>query len=192
MRYLMCFASLSVLLASGCDVTDGPFPSEQNLNAIFYGLAVDQDGKPLPGATIQYEVLAYPPGAGVGRSYDYERSTVKGTTGSDGTVTIRVAGCLMKLIKAERPNYQHYWETNSSDQSLSVVGIRLIAGGEQQYRPIESNPAVFVFVADGRTDVSAMPGRGGAQWNGLGWSENPRLVPSRPSIPGLTIRPATK
>src|SRR5438067_10293 len=59
--YIIVAMFLVTLYKFGCNRTPSAALKQQtNATIHFYGVAVDQNGKPLAGATIEYQVDAYP------------------------------------------------------------------------------------------------------------------------------------
>jgi hypothetical protein len=178
------FITACVPFLTSCDQKpSAALKGQVNATIRFYGLAVDQDGKPLPGARIEFQVDAYPKDWTFetrGRPYDV--SFASGTSDASGRFDFEVAGCILRLKSAEASGYRHLFETYQSDKHPSVLGYHLIAWSEQQYQSDPNNPAVFVFVKAGAEKVSALPSVGGSRWNGKGWSPYRPAWPKSPSL----------
>jgi hypothetical protein len=150
---LSCLAIglLLTSLSTGCDQKpSSALKGQVNATVRFFGVAVDQDGTPLPGARIEYQVDAYPKDwTFETRGRPYDTSFVGTTSGADGRFEFEVTGCILRLKNAQRPGYRHLYERDEHDAHPSVTGYRLIAWSDLQYRSDPQNPAVFVFVKDG-------------------------------------------
>lgn len=164
-----------------------------NTTLQFYGIAVDQDASPLPGAKIEYEIHAYPGDMtfdGEGKSYDI--SSVVVTSGDNGRFEFTAHGCILTLKSASKDGYRHFFEMNRSDVHRSVLGYRLSGWGEKAlYRSDPTNPAIFVFVREGETRVAALPSVGGAHPSDKGWIANKPAWPNRPSLKDVVRKQPT-
>jgi hypothetical protein len=163
-----------------------------NTTTTFYGLVVDQDGRPLPDATIVYSVEAYPRDWTFetrGRPYDLTRVTA--TSDAGGRFQFKATGCGLGLLSATRPGYRRFYEQDGGDGNAFTDGYQLIAWGDPWYRPDVNNPAVFVFVKNGASDVSARVCRGGDDWaGGKYWTRNKPQWPKHPSLSDVVYKPS--
>jgi hypothetical protein len=124
-----------------------------------------------------------------GRPYDI--SFVTATSGADGRFEFEATGCVLRLKTAGCAGYRHLYEKNASDQHPSVSGYSLIAWGQVTYLSDPKNPAVFVFVKEGATEVSALPGVGGSRRDGKRWTPHAPAWPKKPSLKDVTYKPPT-
>ena len=180
---------LAITAVVACDRSSG-LKGQKNTTLEFYGLVVDQDGKPLADAQIQYQVDAYPKDWTFdtrGRPYDTSRVGV--TSDARGRFQFAVTGCILRRLKAEKGGYRHFYEEDSGKYSdhtdVCTSGFRLIAWGDPNYKSDSDHPAVFVFVKVGVHEVSALPCKGGydsANGNGTQWRLNKPGWPRKPSL----------
>jgi hypothetical protein len=161
-----------------------------NIQMTFYGLAVDQDGRPMPGVEFTYELQAYPRDWSFAtRLQENTRTRLKAVSGPDGRFELEVDGCFLEVRGVKVPaGYRHFFE-HAAEKSDSPKGgwpgatqYRLMLRDQQQYKSDPDRPAVFVFVKDGVTKVSALPSRGGYQASGDQWIPNEPAWPKRPSL----------
>lgn len=165
---------------------------QMNATVRFFGLAVDQDGNPLQDVQIKYQVDAYPKDWTFetrGRPYDV--SFVSATSDEDGRFEFEATGCILRLITADRAGYRHLFEKSQSDKHPSVTGYDLISGGELQYQSDAKNPAIFVFVKEGRQEVSVLPSVGGARRVEKRWIPYRPAWPRQASLPDVIYKPRT-
>lgn len=163
---------------------------QSNTKIVFYGLAVDQDGRPLDGATITYRIEAYPKDWTFDtRGRENDASEIAFVSGSDGKFSGEVYGCTLRRLKAQREGYRHFAEdaVPGSELNASTYFYRLIAWSEVVFKSDPEHPAVFVFVKDGNTGVSALPCRGGfGRGPGAAWILNKPDWPEKPSLKDVT------
>ena len=178
---------MALAFGAGCDrKPSSSLKGQINTPIRFYGIVVDQDGKPLPNVVVEYQVDAYPKDwTYETRGRPYDTSFVSATSGNDGRFQFDATGCILRLKKVELTGYRHLWETNGS----SVVGYSLIAWEEVTFKMDASNPAIFVLVKDGVREVSALPCKGGAERNGKGWKNNKPEWPKFPSLKDVVYKP---
>jgi hypothetical protein len=157
---------------------------QPNTTMTFYGLAVDQDGAPLEGVHLRFRVEAYPKDWSFetrGRDKDFRFIDV--TSDKAGTFSLPVTACGIIKLETTHKGYKELYDLDTSDGTVRSHFIRLISWGELQYKTDSDHPAVFVFVKDGISKVSALPSRGG--WNNAGgtrWTLNKPAWPTRPSL----------
>jgi hypothetical protein len=171
----------------GCD--DKPataMKGQVNATVRFYGLAVDQDGNPLPGVRVEYQVDAYPKDwTFETRGRPYDTSVVSVASGHDGRLEFEATGCILRMKKVEKVGYRHLWETNGA----GVGGYGLIAWEEATFKTSAANPAIFVLVKDGVREVSALPSPGGARrGDGKQWIDNKPQWPRWPSLKDVVFK----
>lgn len=189
--YSLIVAVLAML--SACE-RSSQLKGQSNTTITFYGLAVDQSGKPLAGVQIRYQVEAYPKDwtfESRGRPYDV--STVVATSDSQGRLSFTVTGCHLRLTEGTRAGYRHFWEQDTSGDQPSTYGYQLIAWSDPWFRSDPEHPAVFVFVKEGVHEVSALLCKGGWEsGGGKQWRLNKPGWPKKPSLPDVKyVGPAT-
>jgi hypothetical protein len=190
-----------IAYASGCD--DKPSPAlkgQVNTTISFHGLTVDQDGRPLPGVRVEYQVEAYPKDwTFETRGKPYDVMSVAATTGEDGRFNFKVTGRGLRLKRVVAPpGFRHLFEQSGGNdhgvQRPYTFGYTLIAWGDLWYKTDADHPAVYVFVKDGVTEVAALPCRGG--WDSGGgkrWTQNTPAWPKHPSLADVVyVGPATR
>jgi len=167
---------------------------EINTILMFYGVAVDQDGKALQGARFTIEVEAIP------KDWSFDKrgephgfSTITATSGSDGRFQIEVTGHILRLKRVERSGYRHFFDLDTgASGAIDNTSYTLNAGGYQWYKSDVSNPAVYVFVKEGTQEVSVFPCAGGFQALGKRWIPNKPGWPKKPSLKDVVQkRPST-
>jgi hypothetical protein len=186
-------AFILLWLCLGCDSKpSAQLQGQTNVTLRFYGLAVDQDGVPLKGARVQYQVDAYPKDwTFETRGRPYDTTVVAGVSDTQGRFAFDVTGCILRLKSADRQGYRHFFEMDQADGQPSGLAYRLIAWSDQQYRSDQNHPAVFVFVKDGISQVSALPSRGGFQASGKQWIPNVPAWPKKPSLKDVVYKPSS-
>ena len=193
---LILAVTLIALWSGACDdARSSSLKGQANTTIRFHGIVVDQDGAPLSGAVIQYQVEAYP------KDWTFETrgrpndvSSVSATSGDDGRFSFDVTGCFLRLQSADRDGFRHLWEQDTSDGRPTTYAYRLIAWGDLWYKTDADHPAVYVFVKDGVKEVSALPCRGG--WDSGGARKFPATPnqpawPKKPSLPDVVYKPPT-
>lgn len=196
---IVCLVS-TIVAAATCDRTSG-MKGQTNAKLTFYGLAVDQDGKPLSGAKFRFRVEAYPRHWTYDtRGRDNDVSWIDATSGSQGRFEFVVRGCQLIRMKAECDGYRHFCdldhETRPSNIGVSNFFYSLIEWSDPRYKAEPDHPAVFVFVRDGVHEVSALPCKGGyraADGAGTRWALNNPGWPWEPSLKDVVYkRPETR
>lgn len=184
------------LLAKGCEEkpSSSNLQGQTNASLRFYGLAVDQDGRPLAGARIEYQVDAYPKDwTFETRGRPYETTFVSATSGADGKFEFDVVGCIMRLKTSSIADYEPLQDSYHSENFPNTLGIRLIAWSEQQYRSDPMLPAIFVFVKNGSKEVSVLPSVGGWQFWEKKWRAYKPIWPRKPTLPDVIyVGPTTR
>lgn len=160
---------------------------QANSTLTFYGLAVDENGKPLDGADFNIEVEAIPPGwTFETRGKPHAFSTVTAKSGRDGRFQIEIKAHYLRFNRVERVGYRHLFDLDADDsRARDNMHYMLNAWGDLVYKSDPEHPAVFVFVKDGIHEVSALPCKGGydsANGNGTKWRLNNPGWPRKPSL----------
>src|SRR6185437_12729876 len=92
------------LFSEGCERgTPSQLKGQTNTTMTFYGRAVDQDGRPLPGVSFKFTVDAYPKDWSFrtrGRPNDVK--TVTAVSDARGSFQLQITGCYLRMISAER------------------------------------------------------------------------------------------
>jgi hypothetical protein len=191
---MIAAAIMGLFIVAGCD----PGPSSQlkgqtNTTLTFYGLVVDENGSPLSGATIAYQVDAYPEDWTFDtRGRPYDMAEVSATSDERGRFQFTATGCILRRLDAERLGYRHFFDEDVMTSS-SNSAYRLIAWGDLNYKTDADHPAIYVFVKDGINEVSALPSRGGYSFDGKQWTPNQPGWPKKPSLPDVVYKaPATR
>ena len=178
----------------GCDRKSAKdLQGQRNADIIFFAKVVDQEGKPLSGASFQFRVEAYPADwTFETRGRPYVESVADAKSDSDGRFEIVIHGCLLYRLSAEKQGYRQLVDEDTSGGSQSTNAIHLISWGLPYYKSDRDNPAIFVFVKDGIKEVSALPCRGGADTAGVNkWIKNSPAWPIRPSLKDVVYKPAS-
>jgi hypothetical protein len=175
---------IALMITAGCNGNDASrIQGQTNAQLTFYGLAVDQDGKPLEGVSFDIVVDAIPKDwtfENRGRPHDRMRTTV--VTDADGRFSVDVAAHVIFVENGRLPGYRHLFAKWSDDGN---TGYQVTAWGEQLYKSAPDHAAVYVFVKDGVREVSALPCRGGYQLNGKQSTLNLPRWPRTPSLPDV-------
>lgn len=153
---------------------------QNNAQLTFFGLAVDQDGNPLQDVSFEIVLDAIPKDWSFdnrGKPHDRTRQTV--TSGADGRFSANVTAHMIFVDNAQLPGYRHLFAKWSDDGN---TGYQITAWGEILYKSDPDRPAVYVFVKDGVSDVSALPSRGGFRAYGNQWIPNQPMWPKNPSL----------
>jgi hypothetical protein len=188
MRYISSAVGavvLLVLIGKACDGGPGSaLKGQSNATITFYGLAVDQDGAPLPGAIFEYRLEAYPKDWTFDtRGRPNDASTVTATSDDKGRFQFTVTGCTLQRLKAERQGYRHFCDEDRHGSAINNYYFRLIAWSDLWYKSDPDHPTVYVFVKDGVHEVSALPCKGGYDSaNGTHWTKNASGWPKKPSL----------
>jgi hypothetical protein len=171
------------ILAVACDRPSG-MKGQRNTTVEFYGMVVDQDGNPLPGATIDYQVEAYPKDwTFETRNRPYDLSKVSAVSDAQGRFVFSATGCMLRLLDARCPRYRHFMELDTSTNSPSTYAYRLIAWSDLWFKSDPDHPAVYIFVKDGLREVSVLPCKGGYEsGGGTKWMLNKPAWPKKPSL----------
>jgi hypothetical protein len=174
-------------------VTPFGLKGQTNTTLTFYGKVVDQDGKPLEGARITYQVESYPTDwtfSTRGRLNNFEM--VSFTSGADGLFSGKITGCTMSLMSAELAGYRHLAEEDphTDAEHASTYWYCLIGWSNLWFKSAEDRPAIYVFVKDGIREVSALPCHGGFSSGGGGiFRPNEPGWPKEPSLKDVVYRP---
>ena len=182
---LNCVAVLLAFVAVQCN-RNAPagLKGQSNMDMVFYGKAVDQDGQPLSGASFEFRVEAFP------KDWTYETRarpsdvvTVQAVSDQNGLFQLKLTGHRLTRLKADRDGYRHYFEKDLQDGTPQTSGYTLIAWGDPCFKSDSDHPAVFVFVKNGQHDVSSLPCRGG--YMVVATTQLHLNEPTRPKIPSL-------
>jgi hypothetical protein len=179
--------------AVSCDRDAGSaLKGQQNTTLTFYGKIVDQDGRPLGGAQLEYRAEAYPKNWTFDtRGRDNEAWSVAVVSDDAGRFQLPIAGCKLIRMKAELKGYRHLCDEDTSTGSIDNRFYHLISWSDLCYKTDVDHPAIYVFVKDGVKEVTVLPSRGG--WNsgnGTHWRPNVPAWPKKPSLPDVDQRGA--
>lgn len=210
-RYLVAIVVLTLILA-GISVevllnrrsADDRLHLAHPTNAMmdFYGLAVDQDGKPLAGVTFEMVAIAVEGNPFRGEQKDV-RTKCRVVTDANGRFEVHATGERIDEVSAVLKGYRLLSDrdggTGGKEQTAgSNLGFQFFNWGTPTYVGNPANPAIYVLVKDGTTVVTAKVSRGGgvaAVDGGASdsrWWPNKPGFPREPSIKGLTfIEPTT-
>lgn len=180
--------ALVALLCVACD-RSSLLKGQANSTVVFYGLAVDQDGKPLADAEFVVDVEAIPTGwTFETRGKPHDHSTVSFKSGPDGTFAPKLTGHILRFQKCTRPGYRHLYDL----YDRANMAYFLNAWGDLWYKTDPEHPAVYVFVKDGAHEVSALPCAGGYDsGNGRNWRLNQPGWPREPSLKDVVRKAPT-
>jgi hypothetical protein len=196
---------LVVLALRGCRTSDERLKLARPANNVmdFYGLAVDQDGKPLAGVAFNLTAIAVEGNPFRGEQKDI-RTMHTVATDANGKLQLHTSGERLE-VDAKLPGYRLLSDRDTVNGRHRDAGHNLFFQyynwGDVNYAGDPANPAIYVMVKDGATVVTAKLSRGGAEGliqtaNGVPWSihwPNQPGFPRSPSIKGLTFRePATR
>jgi len=181
---------LALILMAGCGNDPAPtLRGQNNARITFYGLAVDQDGTPLPGASFDIVVDAIPKDWSFetrGKPHDRTHRTV--VTDADGRFSIEVNAHLIYIENVHLSGYRHLFAQWSDDGN---TGYQITSWSDLLYKTDPDHPAVYVLVKDGVHEVSALPCRGGFRSYGKRWILNKPAWPKRPSLKDVVHKPPT-
>src|SRR5438128_2050181 len=94
-----------LLVTAACDRSSA-LKGEQNTTVTFYGLTVDQDGSPLSGVLVAYQVEAFPPDwTPATRDKTHLKSVVAAISDENGRFTMNVTGRLMYDGRVDKQGY---------------------------------------------------------------------------------------
>ncbi len=177
---------LLMLVSQSCGPTSD-LKGQSNTAITFYGKCVDQDGNPLSGVTLTYRVEAYPKDWTFNmRGRPNDVSMISVTSAEDGSFLLKATGCTIRCTKADRSGYRHFCDEDRSGSAANNYFYTFIAWSDLWYKSDPDHPAVYVFVKDGVTKVSALPCRGGFEFGGGNqWIENKPAWPKEPSLPDV-------
>jgi hypothetical protein len=158
--------------------------TQSNVSMIFYGKVVDQDGRPLEKVSFSFGVEAIPADWTFDtRGKPHNHTTLSVASDAQGRFDFRFTGHGLRLKEATLPGYRHFYNKyGQGDGGVFNLGYQITSWGDLWYRSDPRNPAVYVFVKDGVTEVSALPCRGGSQALGKQWMPNEPGWPSDPSL----------
>jgi len=177
---------------TSCDRRDF-IQGQSNGDIVFCAIVVDQDGKPLAGAIISYDVEYVPKGYKLGDGF--AQTTVSVVSDLGGKIEFAASGKYLFLNQATKVGYLHLDDKNPADPPIGT-GKRAY-WFHQEGRDVAKfdweNPAVFVFIKEGETDVHVVPSSGGYYAIGKQWRRVKPAWPNEPSIPGVRyVAPATQ
>lgn len=192
-RFTIVVHLVAVLLVSCKQPSASQLNGQSNADFVFHGIAVDQDGHPLPGVGFEFTVESFP------EDWTFETRgrpnlshAITLVSDENGRFRLSGRGCTIFRQRAERSGYRHFFDTDHGEHvdrnrrefvSYSNYAFRIISWGNLCYRNDEQHPAVFVFVKDGVQETSALPSRGGfSPGNRTVWREN---EPGWPRVPSL-------
>lgn len=185
-NFLFLAASvISMMTFWGCDRGPGSgLKGQSNASLTFYGMVVDESGRPLAGADFEFRIESIPADwTFEKRGNPFDVSTVTAKSGADGRFQVDVTGHMMFLKQARREGYRHLYDLDSGSDAIINRAFMLNSWSDLTYKTDRDHPAVFVFVKDGIYEASALPCKGG--WdsgNGTHWTIN---KPGWPKIPSL-------
>jgi len=176
----------------GCDRDPSTrlLKGQANAAMTFYGMSVDQNGNPLPGVTFEFIIDSIPKDwTFETRGKPNDRITHKAVSGRDGRFKLEVTAHRLFINEAKLPGYRHLTAEFSDDGN---TGYMITASGDLWHRFDPNNPAIYVFVMDGTTEVSALPSRGGFDsGGGTQWVANQPSWPKKPSLRDVVYKPPT-
>ena len=172
---LAIFILVSVLLDLGCTEDDAASGNGAAKAAVvFFGKIIDQNGRPVSGATVSAEIFELRPGMMAGEPI-VERSTMKPRSAiSDGegrfTVTIPAGFQVLEISNVAKPGYGwvHDWMWSGgaladiaqhSNRSFYLAGNMAVA---RTYLPDRDRPAIYPLHVDGAPGPVERPSRGGS------------------------------
>jgi hypothetical protein len=164
---------------------------QSNVTLTFYGKAVDQDGRGLPGVSFSFSLEAFPKNwSFANHGVPFVVTKLDATSDANGLFQFEVTGHMLRQQQATIAGYRQLQEldagTYSADEGITVFtdSIPLNSWGQQLYKTAPEKPAIFVFVKEGVTSVSALPGCGGYSYYGYRqeWRENKPGWPKQPSL----------
>ena len=174
-------------------VTPFGLKGQTNTTLTFYGKVVDQDGNPLEGAKIEYEVESYPTDwTFSSRARLNNRETVTFTSGADGRFSGRITRCKLFRLSATLDGYRHFGEeySDGATEHITTKAYMLVAWSDLWFKSAEDRPAIYVFVKDGIREVSALPCHGGfSSGGGAIFYPNEPGWPKEPSLKDVVYRP---
>jgi hypothetical protein len=184
----MALVIATAALGLHCDRDDevkSSLKGQSNTPLTFYGVAVDESGRPLEGAEFLIEVEAIPANWNFdNRGKPHDLSTVSATSGPDGRFQFDITGHILRFKRVERDGYRHFYDLDiGATNAVDNMAYRLNAWSDRWYRSDRENPAVYVFVREGVREVYALPARGGSNSaNGKHWTLNKPGWPEKPSL----------
>jgi hypothetical protein len=192
---LLTTIMMGLMIVNGCDQNPASgLKGQVNTTVTFHGLTIDQDGRPLSGVKIEYQVDAYPKDwTFETRGRAYETSIVTATSDPNGRFEFTATGSSLRRMNVVPPRgSRHFYETDIGSRIPTTYGYQLIAWGDLWYKSDPNNPAVFVFVKDGTREVSALPSRGGSEsGGGKNWRVNQPAWPKKPSLKDVVRKQPT-
>ena len=161
-----------------------------NLDTRFYGLVVDQDGKPLSSTNIEVEISAF----NENWAYEKERERMTYTpltvvSDSNGRFEFGARGNYVRIKVVSLGRYRWLYDTEIARSSTRPFAenrfFRFATDGKPgPYLSNPASPAIFVMIREGVNEVRAKPSRGGEDLNR---AYNTRIInqpvwPYRPSL----------
>lgn len=190
-RMILLLLLTTIPAGDGCDRPQDHLAGQKNVRVIFYGLAVDENGRPLEAATFQIISEAFPDDwTFETRGRPHDRKTFQVRSDATGRFEIELVTRGIFIEHAERAGYRHL---TAKLGEASNMGIMISSWGRQLYKSDPNRPAVYVFVKDGVREVSALPSRGGYYAYGKDWRPNEAAWPLKPSLTDVVQKtPATQ
>lgn len=191
-RVFLCILSILPLLISGCDRgATGNMKGQTNSSFIFFGRAVDQDGKPLVGVQFVGEMESFPADwTFESRGKPALHTPVHATSGADGRFEVQLNGYLLRFTDVSCAGFRHFYDEALGDsQAFNNTAYEVVSWGDLRYRSDFENPAIYVFVRDDIKTIAALPSKGGASsFNGKSWTSNRPGWPKLPSLPDVVLK----
>jgi len=132
----LALLAVLALCASGCDNRpSSALKGQVNTTVAFHGLTVDQDGRPLPGVRVEYEIQAYPKDwTFETRDRPYDMSKAGALSDAAGRFTLTVTGSVIRrTVLQGPPGYRSFTEEDSGSERgrdipsvLSRLRIRIV------------------------------------------------------------------
>ena len=182
---------LIIFACAGCDRPQDHLVGQSNVRITFYGMAVDESGQPLEGASFSVISESFPKDWTFDtRDRPHERQTFRARTDANGRFELDLVTRGIFIGHASKTGYRHF---TAELGETSNLGIMISAWSQQIYKSDPDRPAIFVFVKDGAKEVSALPSRGGYEAYGQQWIPNEPKWPREPSLKDVVyVPPATQ
>ena len=188
---------LMLAVTLSCD-RSAEIKGQKNASLTFYGLTVDQDGKPLANVSVAYECESFPKDWTFDRRGEpFVKSIVRTVSDEHGRFRFALSVHTLRRLDVDGPaGYRHFFEqyegTVSGEVIPSTYGYLVSSWSDLCYKTDADHPAIFVFVKDGAHEVSALPCKGGYDsGNGKRWVLNTPGWPKKPSLKDVVQKPPT-
>lgn len=187
-----------LMIAGSCGRNTVGLKGQSNATLTFFGSTVDQEGTPLPGVRIEYECEAFPADWTFDkRGEPLVKSVLRAVSDDRGRFSFTADAHTLRRLRVDAPTgYRHFYEkfegSVTGETIPSTYGYLIKSWSDLCYKTDAEHPAVFVFVKDGVTEVSALPCRGGfSSGNGQHWVENLPAWPKQPSLTDVVRKGST-